>query len=138
MRRFLIRAGASFAGMRQALLPLVLVRAAPNFWDDLFLVHRLERRAAVQRAHPHRLPVFDLADIRDISAEQAAVGSKTQVNTIGGRYGAATVVIAEAVVDLVTVSGQRNVYLSRYFGGHGQAVRSVSSNSGGETFCGAF
>ena len=122
VRRFLRNAGVGFAETRSKpvlLLPVLdsggvkLLWDDPNPWFDAW--NAVPPSGGLV---PLRLPVGDLADIRDISAEQAAAGSKAQIDTIGERYGAATVVIAEAVVDLVTVSGQRNVNLSlRYLGG---------------------
>ncbi|MGB0630196.1 MAG: DUF2066 domain-containing protein [Alphaproteobacteria bacterium] len=122
VRRFLKAAGASFAETKSKpvlLLPVMDSGGAKLLWDDpnpWFAAWNAVPPSS--GLVPLRLPVGDLADIRDISAEQAAAGSKTQIDMIGERYGAATVVIAEAVVDLVTVSGQRNVNLSlRYLGG---------------------
>ena len=117
VRRFLIRAGAILQRRNpNRCCCRYWFRAALLLWDGSILVIRLERTPPSAGSYL-RLPVGDLADIRDISAEQAAVGSMTHVNRIGGRYGAATVVIAEAVVDLGS-SGERNVYLSlRYLGG---------------------
>ncbi len=122
VRRFLIRAGASFAETQSKpvlLLPVLVSGGTKLLWDDLNPWFSAWNAVPPSSGLvPLRLPVGDLADIRDISAEQAAVGSKTQVDKIGERYGSATVVIAEAVVDLVTVSRQRNVYVSlRYLGG---------------------
>ena len=122
VRRFLKSAGVTFAETRSKpvlLLPVLDSGGAKLLWDDPNPWFAAWNQVPPSDGLvPLRLPVGDLADIRDISAEQAASGSTAQVATIGERYGAATVVIAEAVVDLVTVAGKRNVNVSlRYLGG---------------------
>lgn len=122
VRRFLRSAGATFAETKSKpvlLLPVLDSGGAKLLWDDPNPWFAAWNEVPPSDGLvPLRLPVGDLADIRDISAEQASAGSTTQVGIIGERYGAATVVIAEAVVDLVTVAGQRNVNVSlRYLGG---------------------
>ena len=122
VRQFLRSAGATFAETRSKpvlLLPVLDSGGAKLLWDDPNPWFTAWNEVPPSDGLvPLRLPVGDLADIRDISAEQAASGSTAQVETIGERYGAATVVIAEAVVDLVSVAGQRNVNVSlRYLGG---------------------
>ena len=122
VRQFLRNAGATFAETRSKpvlLLPVLDSGGAKLLWDDPNPWFAAWNEVPPSDGLvPLRLPVGDLADIRDISAEQASAGSTAQIDIIGERYGAATVVIAEAVVDLVTVSGQRNVNVSlRYLGG---------------------
>mgnify|MGYP002885587374 CR=1 FL=1 len=122
VRQFLRSAGVTFAETKSKpmlVLPVLdsigakLLWDAQNPWFDAW--NALPRSSGLV---PLKLPVGDLIDIRDLSAEQAATGDTLQINTIGERYGAATVVTAEAVVELSTVSGHRNVSVTtRYFGG---------------------
>ncbi|MEE2995964.1 MAG: DUF2066 domain-containing protein [Pseudomonadota bacterium] len=122
VRQFLRSAGITFAETKSKpvlLLPVLdsigakLLWDARNPWFDAWKT--LPPSGGLV---PLKLPVGDLIDIRDLSAEQAAMGDRSQIDTIGERYGAATVIIAEAVVETLTVSGVRNVNVTtRYFGG---------------------
>lgn len=122
VRQFMRAAGVSFAETRSKevlLLPVLdfggakLLWDVPNTWFEAWKAVPLNNRLV-----PLSLPVGDLADIRDIGAEQAVVGSREQISTIRERYGAATVIVAEALPDLISVPGQRNINVTlRYFGG---------------------
>ena len=83
---------------------------------------------------PLRLPAGDLADIRDISAEQAATGSEEQLALVAERYGASAVLVATASVNADAASGTRSLTIStRYFGGTSANRTSVRSFDYGET-----
>ncbi|MEK9644745.1 MAG: DUF2066 domain-containing protein, partial [Alphaproteobacteria bacterium] len=77
---------------------------------------------------PLQLPAGDLADVQDITAEQASAGETGPVTTIGRRYGAGAVIVSEANLG-VGAAGQPAINVSsRIFGGpsDGQTrVRSV-------------
>ena len=79
----------------------------PNVWFEAWNAVPLDNRLV-----PIILPVGNLADIRDISAERAVIGSKGQIDAIRERYGAATVIVAEAVPYLETVAGESNIMVS--------------------------
>ena len=67
---------------------------------------------------PLRLPVGDLADIRDISAKQAAAGNAGQLALVAERYGASAVLVAKASVNVEPGTNKRSLGVTtRYFGG---------------------
>ena len=116
VRQFMRSAGVKFAETSSKpvlLLPVLdfggakLLWDVPNVWFEAWNAVPLENRLV-----PIILPVGNLADIRDISAERAVIGSKGQIEAIRERYGAATVIVAEAVPYLVTVPGERNIKVS--------------------------
>ena len=117
VRRFLIRAGASFAETQSKpvlLLPVLVSGGTKLLWDDLN--PWFSAWNAVPPSAGSYWPPSAIGPISGISAEQVAVGSKTLARRSAGGM-AATVVIA-SVVDPVTLSGQRNVSVSlRYLGG---------------------
>tara|TARA_Y100001970_G_scaffold271973_1_gene368100 strand:- start:17691 stop:18806 length:1116 start_codon:yes stop_codon:yes gene_type:complete len=122
VRQFLRSAGVSFAETKSKpilFLPVLdsigakLLWDVPNLWFEAWKVV-LPSGGLV----PLKLPVGDLVDIRDLTAEQAATGAESQIEIIGRRYGAGTVIVVEAMLDTVTSNGQRNINVSlRYFGG---------------------
>jgi hypothetical protein len=134
VREFLQKSGVGFAETRSKpvlLLPVYDFAGAKLLWDDpnpWFLAWN-----AVPPSDglvPVRLPSGDLADVRDISAEQAAAGNTDQLALIAERYGASAVLVAEASVTADTGSGTRGLTVAtRYFGGTSDgrtAVRSFS------------
>ena len=122
VRRFLNDAGIGFAETRSKpvlLLPVLDVAGAKLLWDDPNPWFAAWNSVPPSDGLvPLRLPVGDLADVRDISAEQASSGSATPVALIAERYGTATVVVAEASVAVDAASGARAVNVAlRYLGG---------------------
>jgi hypothetical protein len=122
VRRFLQDHGVNFAETRSKpilLLPVYGFAGARLLWDDPN--PWLAAWNAVPPSDglvPVRLPAGDLADVRDISAEQAAAGAEEQLALIAERYGASAVLVAEASVSVDAASGVRALNVStRYFGG---------------------
>jgi hypothetical protein len=137
VRRFLQTNGVNFAETRSKpvlLLPVYEFAGAKLLWDDPN--PWLAAWNAVPPSDglvPVRLPVGDLADIRDISAEQASAGAEEQLNLIAERYGASAVLIAEASVSADAASGARSVNVTtRYFGGTSADRTAVRSFPYGE------
>jgi hypothetical protein len=138
VRRFLQTSGVNFAETRSKsvlLLPVYAFAGAKLLWDDPN--PWLAAWNAVPPSDglvPVRLPVGDLADVRDISAEQASAGAEEQLTLIAERYGASAVLVAEASVSVDAGTGARSVNVStRYFGGTSAdrtAVRSFSYSEG--------
>lgn len=122
VRRFLQDNGVNFAETRSKpvlLLPVYEFAGAKLLWDDpnpwLTAWNGVPPSDGLV---PVRLPVGDLADVRDISAEQAAAGAEEQLALIAERYGASAVLVAEASVSVDAASGVRALNVStRYFGG---------------------
>lgn len=140
VRQFLQNSGVGFAETRSKpvlLLPVYDSAGAKLLWDDpnpWFLAWN-----AVPPSDglvPVRLPAGDLADIRDISAEQAVAGNADQLALIAERYGASAVLVAEASVTADPGSGARALTVAtRYFGGTSDgrtAVRSFAYADGEE------
>ncbi len=140
VREFLQNSGVGFAETRSRpvlLLPVYDFAGAKLLWDDpnpWFAAWN-----AVPPSDglvPVRLPAGDLADIRDISAEQAVVGNADQLALIAERYGASAVLVAEASVATDALSGARTLTVAtRYFGGTSDGRAAVRSFTyvGGET-----
>lgn len=138
VRRFLQQNNANLAETRSKpvlLLPVYEFAGAKLLWDEpnpWFAAWN-----AVPPSDglvPLRLPAGDLADIRDISAEQAAAGSEEQLAIVAERYGASTVLVATASVNADSASGTRSLTVStRYFGGTSANRTSVSSFEYGGT-----
>ena len=122
VRRFLQDNGVNFAETRSKpvlLLPVYEFAGAKLLWDDpnpwLAAWNAVPPSDGLVPVH---LPVGDLADVRDISAEQAAAGAEQPLALIAERYGASAVVVAEASINVDAASGVRALNVStRYFGG---------------------
>ena len=129
VRRYLRAAGVAFAETRSKpvlVLPVwedagaLLLWDRPNPW--------LEAWASLPRPDglvPLRLPQGGFADIRDISAEQAAGGDAARLDAVGGRYGVDAVIVARAGIRTDAGSGVRSVEVAAaWFGGalDGQAA----------------
>ena len=138
VRQFLQSSGVAFAETRLKpvlLLPIYDSAGAKLLWDDpnpWFLAWN-----AVPPSDglvPLRLPAGDLADIRDISAEQAVAGNTGQLALIAERYGASSVLVAEGSLTADPGSGARSLTVAtRYFGGTSDgrtAVRSFAYTEG--------
>jgi len=134
VREFLQNSGIGFAETRSKpvlLLPVYDFAGAKLLWDDPN--PWFEAWQAVPPSDglvPVRLPAGDLADLRDISAEQASAGNADQLALIAERYGASAVLVAEASVTTDPVSGARTLTVAtRYFGGTSDGRTSVRSFS---------
>lgn len=137
VRRFLQANGVNFAETRSKpvlLLPVYEFAGAKLLWDDPN--PWLAAWNAVPPSDglvPVRLPVGDLADVRDISAEQASAGAEEQLTLIAERYGASAVLVAEASVSVDAGTGGRRVNVTtRYFGGTSADRTAVRSFAYGE------
>jgi hypothetical protein len=132
VRRFLQSVNTGFAETRsKPVLLLPVFRAVdrrrlwdqPNPWFDAW-----KDTPPADGLVPLQLPAGDLADVQDITAEQASAGETGPVTTIGRRYGAGAVIVSEANLG-VGAAGQPAINVSsRIFGGpsDGQTrVRSV-------------
>lgn len=137
VRRFLQQNNTNFAETRSKpvlLLPVYEFAGAKLLWDEpnpWFTAWN-----AVPPSDglvPLRLPAGDLADIRDISAEQAASGAEEQLALVAERYGASAVLVASASVNVDAASGTRSLNVStRYFGGTSANRTSIRSFDYGE------
>jgi hypothetical protein len=138
VREFLQNSGIGFAETRSKpvlLLPVYDFAGAKLLWDDPNpWFHAWKAVPPSDGLVPVRLPAGDLADLRDISAEQASAGNVDQLALIAERYGASAVLVAEASVTTDAVSGARALTVAtRYFGGTSDgrtAVRSFSYAEG--------
>ncbi|CAN0553497.1 unnamed protein product, partial [Laminaria digitata] len=132
VRQFLQNSGVGFAETRSKpvlLLPVYDSAGAKLLWDDPN--PWLAAWNAVPPSDglvPVRLPVGDLADIRDISAEQAVAGNTNQLALIAERYGASAVLVAETSVTVDPGSGARSLTVAtRYFGGTSDGRTAIRS-----------
>lgn len=122
VRAFLQSKGINFAETRSKrvlVLPVYEYAGALLLWDDPnpWLVAWNEVPPS-DGLMPLRLPVGDLADIRDISAEQAAAGNAGQLALVAERYGASAVLVAKASVNVEPGTNKRSLGVTtRYFGG---------------------
>lgn len=133
VRQFLQNNGVGFAETRSKpvlLLPVYDSAGAKLLWDDpnpwLLAWNAVPPSDGLV---PVRLPAGDLADIRDISAEQAVAGNADQLALIADRYGASAVLVAEASLN----SDRSLTVATRYFGGTSDgrtAVRSIAYDEG--------
>ena len=137
VRRLLQASGVNFAETRSKpvlLLPVYEFAGAKLLWDDPN--PWLAAWNAVPPSDglvPVRLPVGDLADVRDISAEQASAGAEEQLTLIAERYGASAVVVAEASVSVDAGTGGRRINVTTsYFGGTSADRTGVRSFAYGE------
>ena len=122
VRQFLKSQGVSFAETKSKpilFLPVLDSIGAKLLWDDPNPWFDAWKAVPPSTGLvPLKLPVGDLMDIRDLSAEQAASGAKSQIEILGNRYGVGAVVVAEAMLDMLTSTSERNLNVSlRYFGG---------------------
>ncbi len=137
MRRFLQSVNTGFAETRSKpvlLLPVFRTQDRrrlwdpPNPWFDAW-----KETPPADGLVPLQLPAGDLADVQDITAEQASGGETGPVTIIGRRYGAGAVIVSEANLGL-GAAGQAAINVaSRIFGGpsDGQTrVRSVDIRPG--------
>ena len=125
VRRHFRSKGVSFAETRSKpvlVLPLyedagaLLLWDKPNPWFEAW-----RTLLPVDGLLPMLLPAGDLADIRDLSPEQAARGEGNRLKALADRYGAAAVVAMRA--DARIRSGSRSLTVTiRFFGGerHGK------------------
>tara|TARA_R110000868_G_scaffold1844_20_gene14732 strand:+ start:16213 stop:17538 length:1326 start_codon:yes stop_codon:yes gene_type:complete len=137
VRGFLQANGVGFAETRSKpvlLLPVFEFAGAKLLWDDpnpwFAAWNDIPPSDGLV---PVRLPVGDLADVRDISAEQAAAGVEEQFSLIAERYGASAVLVAQASQGVDAATGDRVLNVStRYFGGTSANRTSVRSFVYGE------
>lgn len=137
VRRLLQQNNANFAETRSKpvlLLPVYEFAGAKLLWDDPNPWFAAWNEVPPSDGLvPLRLPAGDLADIRDISAEQAASGAEEQLALMAERYGASAVLVATAAVNADAASGTRSLTVStRYFGGTSANRTSVRSFDYGE------
>lgn len=132
VRQYLQNSGVGFAETRSKsvlLLPIYDSAGAKLLWDDpnpwLLAWNAVPPSDGLV---PIRLPAGDLADIRDISAEQAVAGNADQLALIAERYGASAVLVAEASVTAAAGAGARSLTVAtRYFGGTSDGRTAVRS-----------
>ena len=132
IRTFLQDSGVGFAETRSKpvlLLPVydnagaLMLWEEPNPWFEAW-----RTLSPSDGLVPLRLPAGDLADIRDIGAEQAARGETERFRVIMDRYGASAVTVAEAELTFDASSGQRSIDVAtRRYGGVGGERTSVRS-----------
>lgn len=132
VRQLLQNSGIGFAETRSKpvlLLPVFDSAGARRLWDDPNPWFQAWNAVPPSDGLvPVRLPAGDLADIRDISAEQAVAGNAEQLALIADRYGASAVLVAEASVNGAAGSGARSLTVStRYFGGTSDGRTGVRS-----------
>lgn len=132
VRQFLQNSGVGFAETRSKpvlLLPVFDSAGAKLLWDDPN--PWFDAWNAVPPSDglvPVGLPAGDLADIRDISAEQAVAGNADQLALIAERYGASAVLVAEASITADPGTGARALTVStRYFGGTSDGRTAIRS-----------
>ena len=119
VRRLLRSAGVPFAETRsKPVLVLAVLRQDgavtlwddPNAWRDAWATMGARQTTLV----PTVGPLGDLADIFDISAEQAALGDELRLGVIAGRYGAGDSLVAIAqLVDGVAGPARLEVAVTR-------------------------
>lgn len=132
VRQFLQNSGVGFAETRSKpvlLLPVFDSAGAKLLWDDPN--PWFDAWNAVPPSDglvPVGLPAGDLADIRDISAEQAVAGNADQLALIAERYGASAVLVAEASITADPGTGARALTVAtRYFGGTSDGRTAIRS-----------
>ena len=125
VRRHFRSKGVSFAETRSKpvlVLPLYEDAGALLLWDNPNPWFEAWRTLLpVDGLLPLLLPAGDLADIRDLSPEQAARGEADRLKALADRYGAAAVVAMRASARIR--SGSRSLTVAiRFFGGerHGK------------------
>ena len=132
VRQFLKTNGVEFAETRSKpvlLLPVYDSAGAKLLWDDpnpwLLAWQAVPPSDGLV---PIRLPAGDLADIRDISAEQAVAGNAAQLAIVAERYGVGSVLVAEASVTVAAGTWARALTVAtRYFGGTSDGRTAVRS-----------
>ena len=132
VRRFLQVRGIGFAETRSKpvlLLPVFHDGARKRLWDEPNpWFEAWKATPPTDGLVPLQLPAGDLADVQDITAEQAATGETAEIRAITERYGAGAVIVSEASLGTGSL-GQRAINVSvQIFGGpsDGQTrVRSV-------------
>ena len=132
VRNFLRNSGVSFAETRSKpvlLLPVLDSAGAKLLWDEPNpWLQAWKALPLSDGLVPVRIPDGDLADIRDISAEQAVVGNTDQLALIAKRYGASAVLVAEASITADPGTGDRSLTVAtRYFGGTSDGSTAVRS-----------
>jgi hypothetical protein len=102
VREFVRANGASVAETRSKpalVLPVYSEAGALALWDDPNpWLAAWKRLPSPDGLVPLRVPAGDLADIRDISAEQAARGEEAALEKIADRYGVSGVIVARAAL----------------------------------------
>ena len=137
VRTFLQNLNVGFAETRSKsvlLLPVYSVAGATLLWDDPNpWLNAWNRVPLSDGLVPIRLPAADLADIRDITAEQAASGNGRQLALISKRYGANKVLVAHASQNLDPATGATMINVAtRYFGVAGWESTVIQSFALGE------
>ena len=111
VREFLRAQGVAVAETRSKpalVLPVYSEVGALALWDDpnpWFAAWK--RLPPPDGLVPLRVPAGDLADIRDISAEQAARGEEAPLQKISERYGVSGVIVARAAFVIDPGTGRR-------------------------------
>ena len=122
VRAFLQNLNVGFAETRSKsvlLLPVYSAAGTTLLWDEPNpWLNAWSRIAPSDGLVPIRLPAGDLADIRDITAEQAARGNERQLALIAKRYGAHRTLVTLASQNMDPAKGATMLNVTtRYFGG---------------------
>lgn len=138
VREFVRQSGAQLAETRSKpvlVLPVFNDAGALSLWDEpnpWFAAWKTIPTA--DGLVPMRLPAGDLADIRDVSAEQAAHAEEEPLAAIADRYGVSGVIVARAALAFDSGSGRRSIEVSTNFSGvsfgERTAVRSFAFEEG--------
>lgn len=118
VRRFVRSHGGAIAESRARpilILPIFNNAGAVALWDDPNPWLAAWKNVPVSDGLvPIRVPVGDLADVRDITAEQAARADEQALATISERYGATGAIVATAAL---STAGGRSLDVSTTFTG---------------------
>ena len=137
VRAFLKNLNVGFAETRSKsvlLLPAYSAAGVTLLWDDPNpWLNAWNRIPPSDGLVPIRLPAGNLADIRDITAEQAASGNERQLALIAKRYGAYAALVAHASQNLDPATGATMINVAtRYFGDAGWESTVIQSFAFGE------
>ena len=138
VRRYLATRGLSFTETRSKpvlLLPVYENTGAKILWDKPNPWFSAWRRVPFQGGLvPILLPKGVLADVRLVSANQAAAASLKNLNALAKRYNVASIVVAIATINTDITKGLRTINVTtNYFGGslsNRTSVRSFRINEG--------
>ena len=109
------------------ILPLLREAAGPRLWDPPNPWFNAWMNYSPDPADPAVIvPLGDLADVSDVSAEAALGGDRQALERIGRRYDAGIVVVAVAE----PTAGGLSVVLNRYIGGGAASPRTLSIAGG--------
>jgi hypothetical protein len=132
VRQFLRRANIPFAETQSKpmlVLPVYRLAGAYLLWDDPNPWREAWHGAVSDGGLvPIVVPPGDLADIGEISAEQAVRGRPDRLRAIAGRYGAADVALALATPAIETAAGARGLQVTTTRFGLGGSERTTVRN----------